>query len=117
MRGWRAVPLLLLVVGCAGTTQIDPAGVSPSDSTRAFHVYRGEQTTTVDHLKLAGGTLIGQRVPDNPGGLRPVIMYPMATVDSVTEAHLDRTALVYTLLPLAVMLALVLGFRASYGSD
>lgn len=113
----RLLPLLLLVAGCAGASRIDPIGVAPADSMRAFLVFRGERTTTVDHLKVASGTLIGQRVPDTPGGLRPIIMYPMSTVDSVTEAHLDRKALTYTLLPLAVMLALALGFRAGYGSD
>lgn len=117
MSARRMVPLLLLVAGCAGTTQFDPTTVTPQDSTRAFHVYRGEQVITIDHLKVAGGTLTGQRVPDTPGGLRPIIMYPMSTVDSVAEAHLDRSALVYTLLPMVVMLALALGFRAGYGTD
>ena len=62
-------------------------------------------------------TLIGQRVPAHPGGLRPIIIYPMATVDSVTEAHLDRNGLALFAIPIAVVVGVIVGLRAGWGSD
>lgn len=117
MRRGSALAALLLTVGCAGTTRVDPSAVPVADSARAFLVFRGEQTTAVDHLKVAGGSLTGQRVPDHPNGLRPVIIYPMATVDSVTEAHLDRTGLALFAIPIAVVVAVILALRTGWGSD
>ena len=111
---WSA---LLLTAGCAGAAQVDPTSIPPADSTRAFVVFRGEEATTIDHLQVAGGSLTGQRVPDHPNGPRPLITYPMSTVDSVTEAHLDRRGLTLFAIPIAVVVAVIVVLRASWGSD
>lgn len=113
----RAIPVLGLLAGCAGTSRVDPVAVPLADSGRAFVVFRGEASIVVDHLQVAGGALTGRRVPDHPGGLRPVIIYPMSTVDSVTEAHLDRTGLALFALPIAVAIGVILVLRAGLGGD
>ena len=117
LRRHRALASLLLLAGCAGATPVDPVAVPAADSSRAFVVFRGDTTITVDHLRVAAGELIGQRVPDHPGGLRPIIIYPMATVDSVTEAHLDRNGLALFAIPIAVVVGVIVALRASWGSD
>ena len=117
MSRWRRWAALVLTAGCAGGAQVDPTSVPPADSTRTFVVFRGEEATTIDHLQVVGGSLTGQRVPEYPNGPRPVVDYPMSTVDSVTEAHLDRRGLTFFAIPIAVMVAVIVMLRASWGGD
>lgn len=71
----------------------------------------------VDHLRLSGDSVSGLRLRPHPNAPQVPVAVPVAEVDSVLAIHPDREGLLLFAVPIALVVAVIVVLRSSFGGD
>lgn len=110
--------MVLLLTACGAVPpKLDPATLGTVPPEDKFVVTVDDTSVTVDHLRVGPDSIWARRAPTDGTDAPSDLAFRRGSVTDLRRAYTGSPGVEFLVLPVALMVAAMMVFRAGFGSD